>query len=104
VLKEIKKLISSKSLSKEDLGKISQTLEEVKEDFNYFYESSKKLLPRERIALNFERLTYNQTKDKALLEIREKLFGLSKSYGGLYKKILEKLDQILYLLINSPTT
>ncbi len=104
VLKEIKKLISSKSLSKEDLGKISQILEEVKEDFNYFYESSKKLLPRERIALNFERLTYNQTKDKALLEIREKLFGLSKSYGGLYKKILGKLDQILYLLINSPTT
>lgn len=99
VLKEINKLISSKNLSKKDIEKIRQNLEEIKKDFNYFYKSSKELLPKERIALNFEKLTYNQSKNKILLELKKELFGMSKSYGGVYKKILEKFEYILYLLI-----
>lgn len=80
VLKEINKLISSKNLSKKDIEKIRQNLEEIKKDFNYFYKSSKELLSKERIALNFEKLTYNQSKNKILLELKKELFGMSKSY------------------------
>lgn len=64
-----------------------------------FLSESKQLLLRERIALQKGKITYNFCEDSHINAYREKLFGKNKSYGGLYKKLVEEVDEILFMLL-----
>ncbi|MEJ2193170.1 MAG: BPL-N domain-containing protein [Nitrospirota bacterium] len=58
------------------------------------------LLLRERRALDRgERLTFREAADPGTRALREELFSRSKSHGGLFKRLLEKVDRRLYALL-----
>ncbi|RKX61172.1 MAG: hypothetical protein DRP29_01105 [Thermodesulfobacteriota bacterium] len=99
MLKEIKDRLNLKNLKSEEEEQIIFILKNIKPTFNYFCEKAKEVLLMERIALNFERLTYNKTQNKKLFELRKELFGLKKSYGGIYKNIISEIDKILWILL-----
>lgn len=65
----------------------------------FFSERAKRLLVLERLAIQNGHITYQQCDDPEIRKIREELFSSSKSYGGLFKEILDRLDAILYILI-----
>ena len=69
-----------------------------------FKERAEKLLLLERIALQSGRLvTYEKSDDPQILQLRSELFSASKSYGGLFKELLDKIDELtFYLLSLSP--
>lgn len=65
----------------------------------HFSERAKRLLVFERLAMQSGHITYERCDDPEIQNIREELFSTSKSYGGLFKEIIDSIDALLYLLI-----
>ena len=61
-----------------------------------FADKAKQLLVRERYAMQNAHITYERCDDPEIQALREELFSRSKSHGGLFKEILDDLDQLLY--------
>jgi len=80
---------------------ISKQLNEVLPELEAFLSEARKLLLKERIALQRGKITYNLSDDEEIKTLRHKLFGESKSYGGLYKDLLKKIDEILFELLKN---
>jgi len=76
-----------------------EELEELLEELKNFIKKAKDLLTKERIALQKAKLTFNYSEDETLSSIRNELFGNKKSYGGLYKNLIEKVDNIIYRIL-----
>jgi hypothetical protein len=76
-----------------------EELEELLEELKNFIKKAKDLLIKERIALQKAKLTFNYSEDETLSSIRNELFGDKKSYGGLYKNLIEKVDKIIYRIL-----
>ncbi|MCC6048734.1 MAG: BPL-N domain-containing protein [Thermodesulfobacterium sp.] len=76
-----------------------EELEELLEELKNFIKKAKDLLTKERIALQKAKLTFNYSEDETLSSIRNELFGNKKSYGGLYKNLIEKVDKIIYRIL-----
>ncbi len=67
------------------------------EDLAVFAEKAKRLLMLERLALQRgERITFSEAEDPDVLKLRDELFSRSKSYGGFFKDIINKVDALLY--------
>ncbi len=64
-----------------------------------FVEKAKRLLILERNALQNGHITYEKCDDPDIREIRTELFSNSKSYGGLFKELIDEVDDLLYLLL-----
>jgi putative intracellular protease/amidase len=60
-----------------------------------FAEKARLLLFRERMALQTGGLTYEKTDDPEIARLRQELFSATKSYGGTFKELLDKLDAVL---------
>lgn len=84
-------------------GKINEVINDkiigVVPKIEEFLTFSRELLKRERISLQKGKITYNVCDDPKIKALREKLFGKHKSYGGLYKKLIEEVDEILFMLL-----
>lgn len=65
----------------------------------YFSERAKRLLVLERLAMQNGHITYERCDDPEIQKIREELFSSSKSYGGLFKEIIDRIDALLYMLV-----
>lgn len=67
-----------------------------------FKEKAERLLLLERMALqNGHRITYEKSDDPQILQLRSELFSNSKSYGGLFKELLDKIDELTFYLLSS---
>ncbi|MHB8840899.1 MAG: BPL-N domain-containing protein [Candidatus Aquicultor sp.] len=64
-----------------------------------FFEKAKQLLLIERFAMNNGPISPLKTDDKNVRRIREELFSNSKSFGGYYKQIIDRIDAILLPLL-----
>ena len=64
-----------------------------------FIDEARTLLVLERQAMTTERLTFDESSDPAIRAIRAKLFSGAKSHGGMFKKVIDSLDSVLYSLI-----
>jgi hypothetical protein len=65
-----------------------------------FKEKSEKLLLIERMALqDGQRITYEKSDDPQMLRLRSELFSTSKSYGGSFKELLDKIDDLTFYLL-----
>jgi hypothetical protein len=65
-----------------------------------FVEKAKRLLIMERHALQQgHHITYEKCDDAEIKKIRGELFSNSKSHGGIFKELLDKLDDLLFSLI-----
>ena len=71
----------------------------IKELLIPFVEKAKRLLCLERNALQNGHITYEKCDDPDIREIRTELFLNSKSYGGLFKELIDEVDSLLYLLL-----
>ncbi|MCX8031085.1 MAG: BPL-N domain-containing protein [Thermodesulfovibrionales bacterium] len=68
----------------------------IKEPLTLFCEKAKELIILERLALQKRNLTFEKSDDPKIQNIRLELFSSSKSYGGLYKELIDKIDKVLY--------
>ncbi len=73
----------------------------IKDMLLHFKEKSEKLLLIERMALqDGQRITYEKSADPQMLRLRSELFSNSKSYGGLFKELLDKIDDLTFYLLS----
>lgn len=71
----------------------------IKELLIPFAEKAGRLLVLERFAMHNAHITYERCDDPEIQEIRGELFSSSKNYGGLFKRLLDRIDDLLYVLI-----
>jgi putative intracellular protease/amidase len=66
-----------------------------------FAAEARLLLLLERQAMARERLTFEEGGDPRIRAMRERLFSTSKSHGGLFKAVADRMDGLLYLLLTT---
>ncbi|MBE0447558.1 MAG: hypothetical protein IBX64_05585 [Actinobacteria bacterium] len=66
-----------------------------------FFEESKRLLILERYAMNYGPLSPLKSGDMQIQQMRKELFSNSKRFGGRYKQIIDRIDDILLPLLIS---
>ena len=64
-----------------------------------FVEKAMQLLILERHAMQNGHITYKKCDDPEIQKMRTELFSSSKSYGGTFKELLDKIDTLLYTLL-----
>jgi len=74
-------------------------LERIRELLLPFVDKAKRLLLLERYALQNGHITYERCDDPEIQSMREELFSRSKSYGGLFKKLIDEIDGFLFSAI-----
>jgi putative intracellular protease/amidase len=79
---------------------IEKSLRGLRKKILPFFRKARKLLIRERIALQQGHITYKRCDDVEIQKLREDLFSKSKSYGGRFKELLDEIDCIVYQLLN----
>lgn len=99
IFKELLELLPKVKLSEDLLKELWEKFLKISSKLQYFLESSCFLLIKERLRLNKEKLTYKDTQDEELKNLRKELFGESRSYGGLYKEILDTMDYIFFKIL-----
>ena len=60
-----------------------------------FTDKARELLLRERFAMQNEHITYERCQDPKIVSLRDELFSRSKSYGGVFKELIDEIDQLL---------
>jgi putative intracellular protease/amidase len=76
-------------------------LGKIKEILLPFVGEARLLLLLERRAMEREKLTFKDAGDPRIQKMRERLFSASKSHGGLFKEVIDLLDELLYMLLTS---
>lgn len=64
-----------------------------------FTDKARELLLRERFAMQNEHITYERCQDPKIVSLRDELFSRSKSYGGVFKELIDEIDQLLYQIL-----
>ena len=64
-----------------------------------FVEKAKRLLVLERYAMQNGHITYEKCNDPEIQNIRTELFSGSKRHGGMFKELIEKVDNLLFSLL-----
>ena len=78
---------------------IDKKLDRVRSLLLPFGESAKRLLVKERFAMQNDHITYERCDDPDIRSLRDKLFSTSKSHGGMFKEVANALDELLYALL-----
>lgn len=100
MIKEIAEILrNSNELSVTSNGSIEKRLVRIEGMLLPFVEKAKRLLLLERYALQDDHITYERCDDPEIQGIRAGLFSRSKSYGGLFKELIDEIDRLLFLLI-----
>ncbi len=68
--------------------------------FALFRESAEQLLRQECAVMKQEPLAYDKCNDTGIQDMRVVLFGSAKSYGGEFKALLDKIDSLLFCLMD----
>ncbi|MBI5075188.1 MAG: hypothetical protein HZB62_08515 [Nitrospirae bacterium] len=97
MVREIAARLGSRPAAKN--GNMENNLKAINRQLVYFSEKAKRLLVLERLAMQSGYITYERCDDPEIRKIREELFSSSKSYGGLFKKIIDRIDALLYMVI-----
>ncbi len=99
MIKEIAEILKRNTEHK--IQNRDKDLKEIKELLVTFVEKAKRLLILERHAMQNGHITYEKCNDPEIRNIRTELFSDSKSYGGMFKEVIDKVDNLLFsLLIN----
>jgi hypothetical protein len=79
-------------------------LREVAQMVSSFQGKAERVLLLERQALqDGHRITYDKSDNPEIVQLRAELFSTSKSYGGMFKKLLDKIDTIVFDLLRLHT-
>ncbi len=96
LIKEISQIIKNRGI---DPSGIADCALRINELLVPFVEKAKHLLILERNALHNGHITYEKCDDPEIRKIRSELFSNSKSYGGLFKELIDEVDALLYSLL-----
>jgi hypothetical protein len=77
----------------------SSDLVRIRELLLPFTDKAKRLLLMERYAMQNRHITYEKCDDPEIQSIREELFSRSKSYGGLFKRLIDEIDGSLFRVL-----
>lgn len=98
MIKEIAETLKNQNIE----DRIQKTdINRIKELLIPFTEKAKQLLFLERYAMQNGHITYEKCDDPKIQKMRIELFGNSKSHGGLFKKLIDEVDKILYILLKT---
>jgi len=75
--------------------------EKIKDLLLPFTEKAKRLLILEKHALQKGPITYEKCDDPKIQKLRATLFSESKSHGGMYKELIDEVDNVLFSLIKN---
>lgn len=64
-----------------------------------FVQKAERLLLLERYAMQHGQITYERCDDPEIRALRGELFSASKSYGGMFKTLIDEVDALLYRLL-----
>ncbi len=96
MIKEISALVR---YSDADPSLIADYALEIKDLLIPFVEKAMPLLILERDAMRKGHITYEKCDDPEIQKKRTELFVSSKSHGGIFKQLLDKIDALLYALL-----
>ncbi len=96
MIKRLSAMSSALSPDAKERIKESESGDSIEERLRLFIEKAKRLLIMERLAMQNGPITYERCDDPEIQRLRTELFGNSKSHGGLFKDILDKIDVIIY--------
>ena len=83
----------------EKIAYVEDRIKEISGPLVYFSGKAKRLLILERLAMQKNHITYEKCDDTEIRALREELFSASKSHGGLFKKVVDDMDSLLYSLL-----
>ncbi|MDI6801507.1 MAG: BPL-N domain-containing protein [Thermodesulfovibrionales bacterium] len=95
----IKAIVEILGNQKSEVRSQKPELDRIKDLLIPFTEKAKQLLILERIAMQSGHVTYEKCNNPEIQRIRTELFSSSKSHGGVFKKLIDEIDTILYTLI-----
>lgn len=98
MIKEIAEILKTQDTEIE-IQDTEKSLRKIKGLLIPFVEKAKRLLILERFAMQSGHITYERCDDPEIQKIRTELFSSSKRHGGLFKKLIDEIDNLLYLLI-----
>ena len=84
-----------------DPPRLEEDLKEIREQLIPFCEKAKRLLVRERFALMTAPLSPVECADAEISSLRQELFASAMSHGGLFKRLMDPVDRLLYRLIKT---
>jgi hypothetical protein len=104
MIKEMREILKNQNtedrIQKTDINRIKELL-------ILFTEKARQLLILERYAMQNRHITplslpliRGSENDPKMQEMRIELFGNSKSHGGLFKELIDTIDDVLYTLIS----
>ncbi len=101
MIKEIAEIMRMKKapLAGDFIPQLERRLAATRSLLNPFIAEAKRLLIMERFALQNGHISYDRCEDPEIRKIRTELFSNSKSYGGLFKDLINEIDQVLFMLI-----
>ncbi len=82
-----------------DPSHLEEDLQEIQEQLIPFCEKAKRLLVRERFAMMTAPLSPVECADAEINGLRQELFASAMSHGGLFKRLIDSVDRLLYYLI-----
>ena len=98
MIKEITETLKTQNTEIE-IHNTEKSLCKIKELLILFVSKAKRLLILERFAMQSGHITYERCGDPEIQKLRTELFSSSKRHGGLFKKLIDEIDNLLYLLI-----
>jgi hypothetical protein len=84
-----------------DPSRLEEDLKEIREQLIPFCEKAKRLLVRERFAMMAAPLSPVECADAEISSLRLELFASAMSHGGLFKRLIDPVDRLLYRLIKT---
>ncbi len=99
MIKEIEEIIRMNVGAIHELPLQTDVLDNIRHLLLPFTEKAKRLLILERHALQKGPITYERCDDPQIQKLRVKLFSESKSHGGMYKELIDEVDNVLFSLI-----
>lgn len=99
LVRKLAEIINSVDKDNCPIENLDFRLLKIREAFLPFYGKAKELLLMERLAMQNGQITYEKCDDHLIQSLRLELFSASKSYGGMYKKLINCIDELLFDLI-----
>ncbi|MDH4027258.1 MAG: BPL-N domain-containing protein [Nitrospirota bacterium] len=95
------KEISAMIMSRDDNARLlfAPALGKIRALLVPFIEKAEHLLILERRAMQKGPVTYDKCDDPGIQRLREELFSTSKSYGGMFKELLDEMCGVLFTMI-----
>ncbi len=98
MVKEIAEMLKKQNTGRE-IQSADKYLHKIRKLLMPFVKKAQRLLILERHTMQNSHITYAKCNDPEIQTLRTELFGGSKSHGGLFKDLINEVDDMLYLLI-----